>query len=42
MITLYLDADLLEQCKQIAEQRNITLNELIVEAITKLIEKHNG
>jgi len=38
-ITVYLDKDLVKQCKQLAKQKNITLNELIVEAITEFINK---
>ena len=39
IITIQLDKNLIKQCEQIAKQRNITLNELIVEAITEFINK---
>jgi hypothetical protein len=35
MITLYLDPELIAECKKLAKARNITLNEFIVTALTE-------
>ena len=38
-ITIHIDKKLLKQCKRLAKQRNITLNQLIVEALEEFIQK---
>ena len=38
-IKIHINKELIKQCKLLAKQRNITLNELIVEAITEFINK---
>jgi predicted transcriptional regulator len=39
IVTIYLDKNLIEQCKQLAKKRKITLNEFIVEALTEFIKE---
>jgi predicted transcriptional regulator len=39
IVTIYLDKSLIEQCKQLAKKRKITLNEFIVEALTEFIKE---
>ena len=39
IVTIYLDKKLIEQCKQLAKKQKITLNELIVEALTQFIKE---
>jgi predicted transcriptional regulator len=42
-VTIHLDKKLLEQCKSLAEQQNITLSQLVENAIKQLIkEVENG
>jgi hypothetical protein len=42
IITLYLQNDLIEQCKKLAKKRKITLNELIVELLTEFINEQKA
>lgn len=42
IITLHLDAELLQLCKALAKQQGITLNQFIVNAITQFVEKQKA
>ena len=42
IVTIYLDKNLIEQCKQLAKKRKITLNEFIVEALTEFIKEQEA
>lgn len=42
IITLYLQDDLIEQCKKLAKKQKITLNEFIVKAITEFINEQEA
>jgi predicted HicB family RNase H-like nuclease len=35
IVTLYLDDELIAECKKLAKKQNITLNEFIVTALTE-------
>jgi predicted HicB family RNase H-like nuclease len=37
MITLYLDPELIAECKKLAKAQNITLNQFIVNALTEFL-----
>jgi predicted transcriptional regulator len=38
-VTIHLDKNLLEQCKHLAKKQKITLNQLIVQALTQVINE---
>lgn len=38
-ITIHIDKKLLKQCKRLAKEQNITLNQLVVEALKQFIKK---
>ena len=42
IITLYLQNDLIRQCKKLAKKRKITLNQFIVEALTEYITEQEA
>jgi len=42
-VTIHFDKNLLDQCKRLAKQQNITLSQLVENAIKQLLkEKQNG
>ena len=38
-VTIHLDKNLLDQCKHLAEQQNITLSQLVENAIKQLLKE---
>jgi predicted transcriptional regulator len=42
IVTIYLDTELLEQCKRLAKKQKITLNAFIVEALTEFIKQQKA
>ena len=42
VITLHLDKEILEQCKNLAKKQKITLNEFIVKALTEFINEQRA
>jgi predicted transcriptional regulator len=42
VITLYLQDDLIRQCKKLAKKQKITLNEFIVKALTEFINEQKA
>jgi predicted HicB family RNase H-like nuclease len=42
MITLYLDPELIAECKKLAKKQNITLNEFIVNALTEFLNQQKA
>jgi predicted transcriptional regulator len=42
IVTIYLDTQLIEQCKTLAKKRRITLNAFIVEILTEYIKEQEA
>lgn len=42
IITLYIDNELIKQCKKQAKKQKVTLNEFIVQALTEFINEQKA